>query len=72
MGGVALLSLCRDRTLARKGKVASGIVTSCVAKDGYFYIEYEFRTTDGAPMNGNADRKEEHEVGAGVWVLYLP
>jgi len=72
MGGVALVFLCRDRTLARKGNVASGIVTSGVAKDKYFHIEYEFRTTDGAPMNGNADRKEEREVGAGVWVLYLP
>jgi hypothetical protein len=72
MGGAALVVLCRDRTLARKGNVASGVVTNCVPKDGSFHVEYEFRTADGAPMKGNADRKEEYEAGARVWVLYLP
>jgi hypothetical protein len=72
MGGAALVVLCRDRTLARKGHVASGVVTSCVLKDRFFHVEYEFRTADGAPMKGNTDRKEEYETGTRVWVLYLP
>lgn len=72
MGGLALVALCRDRTLARKGNVASGIVTSCVSKDRSFRIEYEFRTAEGAPMKGNTDREVEYETGAKVWVLYLP
>lgn len=72
MGGVALVFLCRDRTLARNGNAASGVVTSCVLKDRSFHVEYEFRAADGTPMKGNADRKEGHQTGARVWVLYLP
>jgi Protein of unknown function (DUF3592) len=71
MGGLALVFLCRDRTLARKGNVASGVVTGCVLKDGLFHTEYEFRTADGTPMKGHIDRKEEYETGTRVWVLYL-
>jgi hypothetical protein len=72
LGAFSLFYLCRCRTLPRLGNVAAGIVTSCVRKDDSFHIEYEFRTADGASMNGNSDRKEEYETGATVWVLYLP
>jgi hypothetical protein len=72
MGSVALIALCRDRNLVRKGRVAEAIVTSCVRRDRLFHIEYEFRAVDGTPMKGHADRKEESEAGARVWVLYLP
>jgi hypothetical protein len=72
VGGIALVFLCRDRTLARKGNVATGIVTNCVPTDRSFHIEYEFRTADGTPMKGNTDRKEQHERGTRVWILYMP
>ena len=72
MGSFALVLLLRDRTLARKGNVASGVVTSCIRKDRFFHTEYEFRTADGASMKGHTDRKDEYETGATVWVLYLP
>jgi len=72
MGGAALVLLFRERTLTRKGNVASALVTSCVPKDGIFHIEYEFRTADGKPMKGHTDRKAGYETGARVWVLYLP
>jgi hypothetical protein len=72
MGSFALMLLLRGRTLARKGNVASGVVTSCIRKDRFFRTEYEFRTANGAPMKGHTDRKDEYETGATVWVLYLP
>jgi hypothetical protein len=72
MGSFALILLLRDRTLARKGNVASGIVTSCIHKDHFSHRECEFRTADGAPMKGHTDRKGGYETGATVWVLYLP
>lgn len=72
LGATALFLLTRERTLARKGNVASALVTTCVPKDRFFHIEYEFRTADGTPMKGHTDRKAEYETGARVWVLYLP
>ena len=72
MGSFSLVVLLRDRTLARKGNVASGVVTSCIRKDRSFHTEYEFRTADGAAMKGKTDRKDEYEIGTTVWVLYLP
>ncbi len=72
IGALSLFYLCRCRTLSRKGNAAAGVVTSCIRKDDSFHIEYEFRTADGASMKGNSDRKAEYEMGATVWVLYLP
>jgi hypothetical protein len=71
IGALSLFYLCRCRTLPRKGNVAAGVVTSCVRKDQSFRIEYEFRTADGASVNGHSDRKEQYETGATVWVLYM-
>jgi hypothetical protein len=72
MGGFALVMLLRDRKLAREGKAASAIVTSCTRSDKLFRIEYEFRTEEGASMRGKSDRLEAQEAGAQIWILYLP
>jgi hypothetical protein len=72
MGTFLLVMLLRERKLAREGKAASAMVTSCTRSDKSFRIEYEFRTEDGVPMKGNSDSVEERKVGARIWILYLP
>jgi hypothetical protein len=72
MGGLALAVLWRDRKLAREGKVAEGVVTSCTRKDRSFRVEYEFRTEDGVPVKGSSDSVDEYGASARIWILYLP
>jgi hypothetical protein len=72
VGVFSLALLLRDRKLARKGKVAAAVVTSCTRKDRRFDIKYEFCTGDGTPMKGKSDCADEYGSGARVWILYLP
>jgi hypothetical protein len=72
MGGLAFAALWRDRRLAREGKVAAGVVTSCIPNDRRFDVEYEFHTGDDLLMKGKNDCADEYGAGARVWVLYLP
>lgn len=72
IGGVALAFLLRDRKLARHGRVAQGVVTSCTRDDRWFRVDYEFRTEEGVLMKGHNDFKDEYGAGARVWILYLP
>lgn len=72
MGGLALAFLLRDRKLARHGRVAQGVVTSCTRDDRLFRVDYEFRTEDGVLATGHNDFKDEYGTGARIWILYLP
>jgi hypothetical protein len=72
MGGLALAFLLRDRRLARQGRVALGIVTTCTRDDRLFRVDYEFRTEDGVLATGHNDFKDEYGAGARIWILYLP
>lgn len=72
MGGFVFAVFWRDRRLAREGKVAAGVVTSCKRDDRRFDVEYDFRTEDGLPMKGKSDCADEYGAGARVWILYLP
>ena len=72
IGSFALMLLLRDRKLAREGKVAAAVVTSCTRKDRRFDVEYEFCTGDGPPIKGKSDCADEFGAGTRVWVLYLP
>jgi RHS repeat-associated protein len=72
MGGLALALLLRDWRLARRGRVAAGVVTNCTRADPWFRVEYEFRTDLGVLTTGHDDFKDEYGVGARMWILYLP
>lgn len=72
IGTLSLVVLYRDRKLAREGKAAAATVTSCTLSDKLFRIEYEFRTEDGASVQGKGDKNEKHELGKQIWILYLP
>jgi hypothetical protein len=72
MGGFVFAFFWRDRRLAREGKAAAGVVTSCTRDDRRFDVGYEFCTEDGLPMRGKSDCADEYGVGARVWILYLP
>ena len=69
---VALIFLRRERRLAREGKAALGVVTSCTRKDRQFRVDYDFRTEDGIPMTGGSGCKDSYEAGTCIWILYLP
>jgi hypothetical protein len=71
IGGFEFVLLLRDRKLARVGKAAAAMVTSCTPKGRSFHVEYEFHA-DGTAVTGTNDGKDEYETGARVWVLYLP
>ena len=72
VGIPVLASLLRARRLARQGKAAQGVVTSCVGKDGAFRLEYEFRTEEGVLLKGKGGSTDEFGAGATIWILYWP
>jgi hypothetical protein len=72
VGVVALVALFRDRTLARRGRPAKGVVRDCSPGKSDFQVEYEFRTDDGVPVTGHSSSPDEYGAGARVCVLYLP
>jgi hypothetical protein len=66
-----LAHIHRERVLARKGKPARGIVTSCTPEKSGYQIEYEFRTDEGEHVNGTSDSQAPYESGQNIWILYL-
>lgn len=72
MSILTLTILFRDRKLARDGKAAPGVVTSCTPKDRQFQVEYEFRREDGVLMRGKSGSHDPYQAGARIWILYLP
>ena len=71
IGGVVLIFLLRNRTLARFGKAAAGVVLGCTRDGRLFQVEYEFRPEGGVSMRGKTSGPQEHEVGSTIWILYL-
>jgi len=72
MGIVGLVFLLRNRKLAREGRAAEGLVTSCAPNKRQYRVDYEFSTEDGARMKGRCDCSEQFEAGACIWIIYLP
>jgi hypothetical protein len=83
-GGILLLALlilvCTvsiavpygGRVLATEGWPAQARVIACAPKNRGYWISYEFQTEDRTLMSGRKYRIDHYEVGASVWVLYLP
>lgn len=71
LAGIGVGSLAKGRELAREGKAAEGVVTSCTPKNREFRVEYEFRTEDGESLEGKCDSEDAYKEGAKIWVLYL-
>jgi hypothetical protein len=72
MGGVALLLLFRDRKLAREGLAAPAVVSDCTYSNREFRLQYSFRTQAGQLITGKGGSREKYELGAVIWILYLP
>jgi hypothetical protein len=71
LGAKGAVAIIRDKSLARKGWVVEGKVTSCVPKGRRFSVDYKFRTEDGSLMEGTNDYSDEYEVGACIFIIYL-
>jgi hypothetical protein len=64
-----------QRSLARKGAVAIGVVTKCSVSGKwgeYITLRYEFRTQDGSAAQGRGSSQTRQEIGAKILILYLP
>jgi hypothetical protein len=72
LGGIFMSMLFRERRLAREGIPAVGVVTSIARKNRTFWVEYGFSTDDRRPITGSGYSSDPQEIGASVWVLYLP
>jgi hypothetical protein len=77
MSSLIVATLLEDRRLALDGIIAVGAVTSCKMQKGAwggigYQIKSSFRTGDGRPVIGKDVSRSPREVGASVWVLYLP
>ncbi len=67
------MSYSRDRRVAAYGTPAVGTVTKCQTSGrGRIRIKYEFHTAAGTPIKGIGYSNAIQEIGAAVWVLYLP
>lgn len=72
LGGIGVAYLMRERKLAREGRAAAGMVTSCTPNGRLFQVEYEFHTEEGESLTGKYSGADSYEVGARIWVIYLP
>jgi hypothetical protein len=72
MSGLMVAGLLRERTLAREGRAAAALVTSCTPQNRVFRLEYEFHTEAGESLKGKSDSQDSYEVGAKIWITYLP
>jgi hypothetical protein len=70
--GVFPLRIYRQRRLLAWGKPVVGVVTKCAPVKGTFSIEYEFHAENGIPVNGSGYSRIRQEIGANVWVLFMP
>lgn len=69
---IVLFALLRERKLARFGKAASAVVIGCTADDRLNRIDYEFHPEGGATFRGHKSGRDKFEVGAQIWILYMP
>jgi hypothetical protein len=60
-----------ERKMAREGKVAVGIVTSCKLYRSTCSIKYIFRTEDGRSFIGSGASNNSQQIGASILVIYL-
>lgn len=71
-GVMMLLLLGGQRELLVKGTPALAAVTKCSRSRNGFMAKYEFRTSEGIVTQGAGWCKNQQEIGAKIWVLYLP
>lgn len=64
--------LRRERTLAREGIPAEGVVGSCTRNRNGLRVAYEFRTERGERIFGSSDCKGVLQPGQSIWILYQP
>ena len=72
LAGIGVAYLLRERKLVREGRAAQGMVTSCTPQRRWFHLEYEFHTEEGESLAGKCDSQDSYEVGAKIWIIYLP
>jgi hypothetical protein len=62
----------RKRQLLALGKPAVAVVTGCAPGKASFSLKYEFSTETGNPQKGRGWSGIRREIGARIWILYLP
>jgi hypothetical protein len=70
--GLFRIILYRRRQLLAWGKPVLGVVTECVSAKSSFSLKYNFRTESGVSFKGGGDTTTRQEIGASIWILYLP
>lgn len=72
-GIIFLISLRMERQLVADGVPLAGVITKCTYGNRSGYIaKYEFRTEDGRVWTKRVGVPGPLEIGANIWVLYLP
>lgn len=71
-GTAILLTKRMDRRLVAEGKPVAAAVTGCDRSKSGFIVKYEFRVEDGTMAKGDCWSQNRQEIGASIWVLYLP
>jgi hypothetical protein len=71
-GAAILLTMRMDRRLVAEGKPAVAAVTRYSRSKSGFNVKYEFRAEDGTTAKGGGWSQNRPEIGASMWVLYLP
>jgi hypothetical protein len=72
-GSLFVLFLRSDRQLVVHGRPRAAMVTGChEAGRGGLRTTYEFRMDDGRVIQGSSRSINRQNVGACLWVLYLP
>ena len=64
--------LRRERTLAREGIPAEGVVGSCTRNRNGLRVAYEFRSEKGERIQGTSNCKDVFQPGQSIWNLYQP
>jgi hypothetical protein len=71
-GGIAILvSLYRERRLARIGWVTEGEVIACAPKGNQFRVDYEFYDENREQFDGANENCDEYKTGSKIRVIYL-
>jgi hypothetical protein len=70
---VGSAAIYRNRILLVWGKPAVGVVTKCRERSrGSISVKYEFRAESGEYVQGSGKSLISPEIGASIWILYLP
>jgi hypothetical protein len=71
-GGIAILvSLYRERRLARVGLVTEGEVIACAPNGKQFRVDYEFYDENREQFDGANENCDEYKTGSNIRVIYL-